>query len=397
MNRLVFKQLFSSWRSGIWIVLELVALFVLLYIVLGWMLSVLYKDIAYPRGYMLREDVVVVPADKVAAGDLASWPGVKECEPVQEWMFPSGRWNNGASVGTDSASMVHCYVLWRPETKALSDMIGYEYVYPEGGPDWDNLADNAMIISSDLAEHFFGSPRAAVGGVLHVGGDYNISLEVAAVARPLRFNANAVPKSTLLLPYCVADGHAEAPQCYFLSLYDGEDPESIVAELNRNLNCGADTYAGLMQSCERDVNEDAGAVLLALFLFIVFNMLLCTLSFFYMRVKIRTDEVGVRLACGASHMSITGLFIREGLVLALVASLAGMAITLNLTSFPGFLARSTTPSLASYDATFNTPVIWYLAVSAAAMLAVAAISAVSSALASSVLMKMSVADAFRDE
>lgn len=397
MNILVFKQLFSSWRSGIWIVLELVVLFVLLYIVLGWPLSCLYKDIAYARGYQLREDVVVVPADKAVAGDLASWPGVKECEPAQEGMFPSGRWFNGASVGPDSASMVHCYVLWRPETKALSDMIGYEYVYPEGGPDWDNLGDKSMIISSDLAEHFFGSPWAAVGGVLHVGGDYNISLEVAAVARPLRFSANDVPKSSLLLPYCVVDGHAEAPQCYFLSLYNGEDPESLVADLNRNLNCGADTYADLLQLWERDVNEDAGAILLAVFLFIVFNMLLCTLSFFYLRVKIRTDEVGVRLACGASHTSITGLFIREGLVLALVASLAGMAITLNLTTYPGFLASSTTPLLASYDATFNTPVTWYLAVSAAAMLAVAAISALSSALASSVLMNMSVADAFREE
>lgn len=396
MNKMVFKQLLASWRSGIWIVLELVVLFVLLYSVLGLPLSKIYKDIAYERGYLQREDVIVVPAQLAGADELASYPGVKECESVQKGMFPTGKWYNGASVGKDSSSMVHCYILWRPETKAMSDMIGYEYVYPEGGPDWNDYGDNSMVISSDIAEHFFGSPQAAVGGMLHVGGDYNMPFEIVAVIKPLKFNLWGVPSSTLLLPYFAVDDVVEDPQCHFLSLHDGVDPEEFVTELNRDLKCKAEIYAHVLEEAE-DSGYDESLVVMAISLFVVFNMLLCTLSFFYLRLKIRRDEVGVRLACGASHLSIMKLFIYEGLVLAVVASLIGMAVTVNMITHIGQFVHLTTPRTAGYVPVFNTPVTWYLVVSFADMLILAVISVMSSAFASSALMKMSVSSAFREE
>lgn len=396
MNKMVFKQLLASWRSGIWIVLELVVLFVLLYIVLGIPLSGIYKDIAYARGYLQREDVIVVPAELAGADELASYPGVKECESVQKGMFPTSKWYNGASVGRDSASMVHCYMLWRPQTKAMSDMIGYEYVYPQGGPDWNDCGDNSMMISSDLAEHFFGSPHAAVGAMLHVGGDYNMPFEIAAVIEPLKFNFWGVPASTVLLPYFAVNDVVEDPQCHFLSLHDGVDPEEFVTALNRDLKCKAEIYAHILENAE-DSGADALPMVMVIFLFVVFNMLLCTLSFFYLRVKERKDEVGVRLACGASHRSVMRLFIQEGLVLAVVASLIGMAITVNMTSYTDQFVHFTTPRIAGYAPVFNTPVTWYLVVSFADMLVLALISVISSALASSALMKMSVSSAFREE
>lgn len=398
MNIMVFKQLFSSWRNWLWIVLELVALFVLLYLMLGTPLSYVFMDISHTRGHLVRKDVIVVPANQVRMEVLASYPGVKECEPVQYGMFPFGRWYNGAFVGRDSASMVHCHMFWRPETKAVSDMIGYEYVYPEEGPDWDDYGENSMMISSDLAEHFFGSPEAAVGSTLLVGGDYNISFEIEAVIKPLKFNSRSAPASTLLLPYYAEDGFVEDPYGYFLSLYDGVDPEEFVFQLNRDLKCKAGTYADMLKKSEqyRGVRE-ADPVFIFVFLFIVFNILLSTLSFFYLRIKVRMDEVGIRLACGASHRSIMRLFIKEGLILALLASLIGMAIAVNITGYTDPLVSSTVPKLVGYVQVFNTPLMWYLAISLVVMLILAVISVISSVLTSSVLMKVSVSDAFREE
>lgn len=400
MNRLVFKQILASWRSGIWIVLELSVLFVVLSMTMKTPLYYMYIKMSNSRGHLLRNDVVVVPSDEVAAEELASLPEVENCQTVQEGMFPSGRFSRFTQVGRDTASMVNCHILWRPENKEVSDMIGYEYIYPEDGPDWEKYGDNSMIISADLAKHFFGTPEAAIGGVLKVGGNYNVNLEISAIIKPVKLFSLGTPSSMLLLPVNIdSEAMTESPSFRLLSLNPGVDPDSFVRKINREFNCKAETYRNTVEWAEEMMG--IGIANYNVFLgisFALLNVILCSLSFFYLRVRARMDEIGVRLACGASGRSIKWLFVREGLVMAAIASLAGVVVNLNLIP-PGSVSADGVyiPELVAYFPLLKYNDLFLAIVYLITALLLSLISVAASLIAACSTSGISVSDAFREE
>lgn len=400
MNRQVFKQFFASWKSSIWIVLELSVLFVVLSMTMRTPLYYMYIQVSNSRGHLLRNDVIVIPSDEVTAGELASLPEVEYCQTVQNGMFPSGRFFRATMIGRDSASMVQCFMLWRPENKEVSDMIGYEYVYPAEGPDWERYGDNSMIISADLARHFYGTPEEAVGKVLKVGGDFNASLEISAVIKPMKCISQGNPNSTILLPACINQEEMSGSSSYhLLSLNQGADPDEFVMNINREFGCKADTYRSTVKWSENMLGiKDPNYIMAIIIGFAVLNIILCSLSFSYLRVKVRMDELGVRLACGASHRSIMWLFVKEGLLMSAIASLIGIVINLNLIT-PGTYSNTgfCIPELAAYFPLVMNYDLFLAIVYLITALLLAVIAVAASLIAVSGVSRISVSEAFREE
>lgn len=64
----------------------------------------------------------------------------------------------------------------------------------------------------------------------------------------------------------------------------------------------------------------------SMMLFFLVNTILCVIGTFWYRIRVRRDEIGLRMAMGSSRAGIRGLFIGEGLCLLAVVTLPALFI-----------------------------------------------------------------------
>lgn len=75
-------------------------------------------------------------------------------------------------------------------------------------------------------------------------------------------------------------------------------------------------------------NENALGTTLFIFFFV--NIILCVMGTFWYRVQMRREEIGVRMALGASKWEIKKMLFKEGLVLLTVAAIPALCVELQL-------------------------------------------------------------------
>lgn len=90
---------------------------------------------------------------------------------------------------------------------------------------------------------------------------------------------------------------------------------------------GLTSYNQISERTDDDFGVTNGLrVRIALLLFFLFNIMLCVMGTFWYRIRVRRDEIGLRMAMGSTRTGIRRLFMVEGLCLLTLVTLPAMLL-----------------------------------------------------------------------
>ena len=141
--------------------------------------------------------------------------------------------------------------------------------------------------------------------------------------------------------------------------------------------------------------SNQNALGITFFAFFFVNILLCVMGTFWYRVQMRREEIGVRMALGASKWEIKKMLFKEGLVLLTAAAIPALCVELQLvwTDVISYgLAKGTVPEYLLDYPTFRflvTNLITWLILAVGILLAIS--------IPAHRVVKITPADAMRDE
>lgn len=202
--------------------------------------------------------------------------------------------------------------------------------------------DQGWIVSQSLAEHYFGSPEAAISKELHAAffadGDWH--QPIVAVVNDVHvsekdYNAWAVYSNN----GTIRKGGSQ--NLVVLRLKPGVNPRRFAEEQNLNpWNYASDHYAVASFTAYDDIgssrNQFATPMLsydfnlqIATAVFFLINLCLGVIGTFWMQTKRRTEESGIMRAFGATRRRVMLMFLAEGWLLATVSMFIACVLYLN--------------------------------------------------------------------
>ena len=202
--------------------------------------------------------------------------------------------------------------------------------------------DQGWIVSQSLAEHYFGSPEAAINKELHAAffadGDWH--QPIVAVVNDVHvsekdYNTWAVYSNN----GTIRKGGSQ--NLVVLRLKPGVNPRRFAEEQNLNpWNYATDHYAVASFTAYDDIgsarNQFAAPTLsydfnlqIATALFFLINLCLGVIGTFWMQTKRRTEESGIMRAFGATKRRVMLMFLAEGWVMATVSMFIACVLYLN--------------------------------------------------------------------
>lgn len=202
--------------------------------------------------------------------------------------------------------------------------------------------DLGWIVSQSLAEHYFGSPEAAINKELHAAffadGDWH--QPIVAVVNDVHvsekdYNTWAVYSNN----GTIRKGGSQ--NLVVLRLKPGVNPRRFAEEQNlKPWNYASDHYAVASFTAYDDIgsakNQFAAPTLsydfnlqIATALFFLVNLCLGVIGTFWMQTKRRTEESGIMRAFGATKRRVMLMFLAEGWVMATVSMFIACVLYLN--------------------------------------------------------------------
>ena len=202
--------------------------------------------------------------------------------------------------------------------------------------------DQGWIVSQSLAEHYFGSPEAAINKELHAAffadGDWH--QPIVAVVNDVHVSEKDYNT------WAVYSNHGTirtggSQNLIVLRLKPGINPRRFAEEQNYHAwNYASDNYAVASFTAYDDIgssrNQFATPSLsydfnlqIATAVFFLINLCLGVIGTFWMQTKRRTEESGIMRAFGATKRRIMSMFLAEGWVLATVSMFIACVLYLN--------------------------------------------------------------------
>jgi predicted permease len=299
---------------------------------------------------------------------LTGLPGVAAASAAQMIPIGGGLWTRHVQV--------EGYTFRSDESEdAGFDVIAPKYFATIGTPllagrEFDerdtNTASKAAIVNESFARYFFGAGSPLGRHVTTV----NVTYEIVGVVRNAKYqDLRQDVIKTMYIPWKQREG--DQPTNYkYLAMVTVGNPlrlapalEKLVREADPGLRLGtSQTYSALV---DRSIVTERIMATLGGFFGILALMIACLGIFGVMafRVSLRTNEIGLRMALGASRDGIVALVLREVARMVLVGSLAGIAVALTVT---GLAEKMLFGIKTTQPAVFALP---------AAVLAVAALAA----------------------
>lgn len=209
------------------------------------------------------------------------------------------------------------------------------------------LSTSDEIISSDLAERFFGRTDVVGEQVIRSGDEDTIPRRIVAVTEPVRND-----EYHIRLPYArfvLLDASGDKPQSEEdlmrwnvvfrvrpgVQLLGFED--RFMSEMRSRLQSGNFRVTGILdydtiraRFLENSSEASGQRVITSVMLFLLVNVFLAIVGSFWFRVKRRRAELGLRMAMGASRRGVLGFTIAESLLLLTLAMLPALLICGNL-------------------------------------------------------------------
>ena len=272
--------------------------------------------------------------------------------------------------------------------------------------------DQGWIVSQSLAEHYFGSPEAAINKELHAAffadGDWH--QPIVAVVNDVHvsekdYNTWAVYSNN----GTIRTGGSQ--NLIVLRLKPGINPRRFAEEQNYHAwNYASDNYAVASFTAYDDIgssrNQFATPSLsydfnlqIATAVFFLINLCLGVIGTFWMQTKRRTEESGIMRAFGATKRRIMSMFLAEGWVLATVSMFIACVLYLNYVKMGfGELCISTHQPSTQPDPTWvaDKP-LHFLIVSAIVYLIILCTVLIGTAIPAVKIIGAKITNALRDE
>ena len=200
----------------------------------------------------------------------------------------------------------------------------------EFAPTDDAAATPVAVVNHTLAKRMWGSAEAAVGKRLRSGGDWRL---IVGVAEDLKYARLTEPAR----PYWYLPLHQSyAPQLTIHARSEGDARDAL--QQARDRVRAIDPLLPIARSLT--LAEQARQALSvyqmaagALMMFGIMTILLAAIGIYGLvsfTVKQGTQEIGIRIAIGASRRDVAWTFVRRGTMLAAAGAAIGLAISIGL-------------------------------------------------------------------
>lgn len=357
----LLKIIRAQFRSNLWILAELMVVFVALWIMTDYFITqyTLYHrpvgfetDRVYQAVVSLRSSdspqFVVYPEDSEEPKQnfdriverIRQHPDV-EAVALSMYSLPYSYSNSSNGLQKDS---VEQFVRTYWVTPAYFQVF---HITPAAGGLPEELEQRiqqpGLIISANLAETFFGRTNV-VGEELIQGED---TLKIVAVTESVRNDEynEWLPYAWFSLIESPRDGIVPESTCIQMQISFRIRPnvetagfeERFMKEMRRQLQAGnfwvsdVQSYNDIReQFLERTSNSSGQQVISSVMLFLLVNVFLAVIGSFWFRVNRRKEELGLRMAMGSSRTGLLRFTITESLLLLTLAALPALFICGNL-------------------------------------------------------------------
>lgn len=366
MLKHIFKQLWNRKRANIWIGVELLLVFCLLWYIVDYFFVLEYNKSLHScrdMDHTWQVEVALLPpehseyqpgeSDSTALEDncyrlldrIRGYKGVEALAVLSNWSTPGGGGYYGDWFRSrkDTTRRGHGQaILFDPRTDFFKV---FRYTTKEGKPvsvddfDW---ADPKSVIIGNMAKETFFPDGDAIGQILESPekpDEWNFVVK-GVVGDIKRFDYER-PQLTFYRAWrATADNITEEMEIAVRSresIPDKQFLQDFKQTMSRELRVGNFYLKGVKSynQINKDTDFEFGQtnnvrIRTAFLLFFLINIMLCVMGTFWYRIRMRRDEIGLRMAMGSTRTGIRKLLILEGLCLLAIASLPGMLIEIQL-------------------------------------------------------------------
>lgn len=361
MIKHVFKIIRAQFRSNMWILAELMVVFVALWVMTDYFIRqyTLYRQ---PVGFDTdRVYNVALSRRPAGAPQFIVYPEGSE-EPERNLYRIAERIRQHPDVeavclSSNSLPYTEYKITWQLGRDSLLEGIRQFRVSPDyfrvfniktaagGSPDElaQRIVNPGLVISADLAEAFFGRTNV-VGEELVCEQD---TMKIVAVTEPVRndeYNREFNYAWFELLDRTRSEILNEET-CMYTEITFRIRPnvekagfeERFMKEMRLNLQAGnfwvsdVECYNDIRDIyMERNSNSNGQQIISSVMLFLLVNVFLAVIGSFWFRVSRRKEELGLRMAMGSTRGGLMLYIVTESLLLLLIASLPAMLICANI-------------------------------------------------------------------
>ncbi len=364
MIKTICKQLWNRKRSHVWIMVELLCVFCLIWYMVDYFFVYGYnKSIPDHRSaaHTWQVNLAVYPSDHpdyAAEEDsaeaayanyvrilqtLRNYPGV---EAVSVAAGNSRLWSGNFTGGTffplsDTLRQANGQLFSPCPDGDFFRVFGYtSNGKPVSMNDFDWTIPNAMVVSRSAEAQLFPGHSAIGKEVVDWWRQEKHYTIVGVVDDIKRFDYNR-PQHAFYSSHSVRADQLDANGVKGLvyavrsnaSISDAVFRDGFTADMADALRIGnfyllsVQSYADIKQDTARLFGGTTEIrIRTYLMAFFLINMLLCVMGTFWYRINTRRNEIGLLMALGATHKGIRGAFFMEGLILLTFAAMPAMII-----------------------------------------------------------------------
>ena len=358
----IFKQLWNRRRCNLWIGIELLLVFCLLWYIVDYFFVLEYnKSLPSCRdlNHTWQVDVALLPeehpdyqpgeSDSTALVDnyyrvldrIRQYKEVEALAVLSSWSTPGGGgyygdWLRNRKDTTREGSGQA--ILFDPRTDFFKV---FRYTTKEGRPvsvedfDW---SDPKAVVIGNLAKETFFPDGDAIGQILESPrkpDDVNYIVK-GVVGDTKRFDYERPQLTFFRAERITSDNitnEMEIAVRNHESISDDRFLQDFKNTMSRELRIGNFYLRGVKSynriNAETDFRFGQTSdvrVHTGMMLFFLVNIILCVMGTFWYRIRVRRDEVGLRMAMGSTRTDIRKMLILEGLCLLAVVVLPAMLI-----------------------------------------------------------------------
>ncbi|EKU87863.1 ABC transporter permease [Bacteroides oleiciplenus] len=363
----ILVQIKNEWRASLFLFIELLLVFVVLWYIVDWTL-VTVRVYHAPMGFD-TEHCYNISVSKLSAKSaiynpnlttdddmqhlvelterLRHRPGV-EAVALSQNCFPYNDGSNGLNVSVDSVSL-NTHLLWvEPD---------FFRVFRYSASDEETflqmaaaIRDNHLVVSSNL---FADYPELHLDDAASLqnrelrlpslGSD--VRVRIGAVGTPVRwshFDTSSEWGGSFAALYLDLERLKQYADARYITLSlrvhpdaDHEFMEKLMDDADRLYQVGnlylldVTTFSNLREMCEREDKNEAKTQLCVLG-FLLLNIFLGVIGTFWFRTQQRRKEVALRMAMGSSRRGVFLRLMGEGLLLLSVAAVPALLIAFNV-------------------------------------------------------------------